>query len=673
LINHRTLPLLTIQAVIIMVALVSCRSKPEPSTATPDLAEHPAPTAETNAASEEEGEPPELVTIEVTRVIVENELVVVTPEPAEEEEEPKELVVCISEEPETLYPYGLRNTSTTATHVLQGVYEASFTNREFDYQARGLEKMPSLADDDAVLSVVLVDEGDVVVDSDGDVVTLREEVRVIDATGEEVSFEGTPLEMNQLVVSFSLKPMIWSDGTPITADDSVFSFELASDPHTPIPKNLIARTHSYEATGDLSLEWTGVPGFYDRSYFTNIWTPFPRHYWGEISAEELLEADVSTRRPLSSGPFVISEWIPGDQIVLVKNENYYLANEGLPLVDIVRFVFVPNSSQQIASLLSGQCDIATQDGISVSDIPSLLEAEENGLLTPYQQIGTVFEHVDFGINPVNEYMTERPDWFEDVRVRKAFTMCTDRQRMVDELLHSQSEVIHSYIPGTHPLYPEDATEWPYDPVAANELLDSAGFADIDEDGIRNDPRTGSKFKVKLLSSIGNEIAENVAFRIQDDLIRCGIEVVPEFLTNDEYYADGPEGPLFGRRFDLAAFPWLISTEPNCALYLSTRIPGEENAWNRSFNNQTGFVNEDFDAACSTALSILPGMPGYEENHQQAMRVWSEELPIIPLFMRVKVAASRPEVKNLNLDPTQPSELWNLYEIDIVDTDDSSSP
>jgi len=240
LINHRTLPLLKIQAVIIMVALVSCRSKPEPSTATPDLADHPAPTTETNAASEEEGDPPELVTVEVTRVIVENELVVVTSEPAEEEEEPKELVVCISEEPETLYPYGLRNTSTTATHVLQGVYEASFTNRAFDYQARGLEKMPSLADDDAVLSVVLVDEGDVVVDSDGDVVTLREGVRVIDATGEEVSFEGTPLEMNQLVVSFSLKPMIWSDGTPITADDSVFSFELASDPHTPIPKNLIA-------------------------------------------------------------------------------------------------------------------------------------------------------------------------------------------------------------------------------------------------------------------------------------------------------------------------------------------------------------------------------------------------------------------------------------------------
>jgi peptide/nickel transport system substrate-binding protein len=649
-----------------MSVLISCRSKPESSTQTPEIAYQPTSTAAINATPEEGEEPPEPVTIEVTRVIVENELVVVTPEAVEEEEKPKELVVCISEEPETLYPYGLRNTTTTATHVLQGVYEALFTNRAFDYQARAIEKIPSLADGDAVFKVVLVNEGDVVVDADGDVVTLREGFSVIDVNGEEVVFDGTPLEMNQLVVSFSLQPMNWSDGTPITADDSVYSFELASDPHTPIPKNLIARTHSYEATGDLSLEWTGVPGFYDRSYFTNVWMPFPRHYWGEIPAEELLKADESTKRPLSSGPFVVSEWAPGDQIVLVKNENYYLADEGLPLVDTVRFVFVPNSSQQIASLLSGQCDIATQDGISAADIPSLLEAEENGLLIPYQQIGTVFEHVDFGINPVNEYMTERPDWFEDVRVRKAFTMCTDRQRMVDELLHGQSEVIHAYIPGMHPLYPEDATEWPYDPVAANEILDSAGFADIDEDGIRNDPRTNSEFKVKLLSSIGNEIAENVAFRMQEDLSRCGIEVVPEFLTNEAYYADGPEGPLFGRQFDLAAFPWLISTEPNCALYLSSRIPGEDNAWNRGFNNQTGFVDEEFDAACNAALSVLPGMPGYEENHRQAIRVWSEQLPIIPLFMRLKVAASRPEVQNMSLDPTQPSELWNLYEIDIVE-------
>ncbi|MFN2190013.1 MAG: ABC transporter substrate-binding protein, partial [Candidatus Promineifilaceae bacterium] len=434
--------------------------------------------------------------------------------------------------------------------------------------------------------------------------------------------------------------------------------------HTPVPKTLIARTESYEAVDESTLEWTGVPGFNDRSYNTNIWVPYPRHYWGEISAEELLEDEIATRRPLSSGPFVVEEWVPGEYIEISRNEHYYLAEEGYPKVDKVRFVFVPNSSQQIASLLSGQCEIATQDGLLTSDLPSLLEAEKSGLLSLYRQIGTVFEHVDFGINPIEEYQTERPDWFEDARVRQAITMCTDRQRMVDELLYGQSEVINAYVPNSHPLYPADAREWPFDPEAANRLLDEAGYIDFDEDGIRNDPRTNSVFKVNLLSPIGNQIAENVAFRLKEDLAQCGIEVIPEFLTNEEYYADGPEGPLFGRRFDLAAFPWLISTEPNCSLYLSSRIPGPSNAWNRNFNNQTGFVNEEFDAACEGALSVLPGMPGYEESHREAIRIWTEQLPIIPLFMRLRVSASNPSIQNLSLDPTQPSELWNLFEIDI---------
>jgi peptide/nickel transport system substrate-binding protein len=662
--RRRTLPLLAVNAALITTVLISCRSKPEAATQTAPTVQQPTATLEVGDLSDDEEEPPSPVAIEVTRVVVATAVIVVTPEPIVEEPEPKELVVCITEEPETLYPYGYRGASTGATHVNHGIYESLITNRSFEFQARGIEKIPSLADGDAYFKNVVVTDGDTVVDVDGDVVALREGVKIYNLSGEEIVYDGIPTVMTQMVVTFTLQPMTWSDGVPVSADDSVFSFELASDPHTPIPKNLIAQTQSYDATGDLTLEWTGVPGFFDRSYFTNIWSPYPRHYWGDISPEELLEADVSSRRPLSSGPFVLSEWTDGEQIVLVRNENYYRADQGLPVLDSVRFVFVPSSSQLIASLLSGQCDIATQEGITTSDVPSLMDAYDSGLIVPYSQIGTVFEHVDFGINPVEEYASERRDWFEDVRVRRAIVMCIDRQSMVDDLLFGQSELIHAYVPSMHPLYPENTTEWPYDPAAANVLLDDARFIDSDEDGIRNDPQTNSVFKVKLLGSIGNDMAEKVAYRIRDDLVQCGIEVVPEFLSNETYFADGPEGPLFGRRFDMGAFPWLISTEPNCALYLSSRIPGQENAWNRGYNNETGFINDEFDAACNAALSALPGMPEYEEHHREALRIWSEQVPTIPLFMRLRFAASRPEVLNFKLDPTQPSELWNLYELDI---------
>lgn len=208
------------------------------------------------------------------------------------------------------------------------------------------------------------------------------------------------------------------------------------------------------------------------------------------------------------------------------------------------------------------------------------------------------------------------------------------------------------------------TLWPHDVAAANVLLDQAGFADADEDGLREDQLSGTPFKVNLLSSTGNEMGERIAAIFQESLAECMVEIEVTFLNSDQYFADGPDGPLFGRQFDLAAFPWLISDVPNCSLYLSSQIPGPSNGWNRNFNNETGFTNSEFDAACNAALSALPGTSEYEQYHHEALRIWSEQMPIIPLFMRLKVAAARPSIENFVVDPTQRSELWNLYEIDV---------
>ena len=136
---------------------------------------------------------------------------------------------------------------------------------------------------------------------------------------------------------------------------------------------------------------------------------------------------------------------------------------------------------------------------------------------PYFQSGTVFEHIDFGINPVEQHASQRADWFEDARVRQAFLLCTDRQRIVDDLFFGRAEIIHAYVPSIHPLFPDDAALWPYDVAAANELLDSAGFLDTDDDGVREDPGLGGPFKVSLLSPIGNANAEQIANILSENL------------------------------------------------------------------------------------------------------------------------------------------------------------
>ncbi|MCB8944744.1 MAG: peptide ABC transporter substrate-binding protein [Ardenticatenaceae bacterium] len=602
-------------------------------------------------------------TVEVTRVVVETIVTETADPPMPTPDEPPMLVICQRQEPTSLYWYGDR--SLAATAVYHALYENSYTNLSFGYQAQALVKLPSLADGDAVLQGVAVSEGATVVGANGNVTTLQMGTAVINATGETVVFEGTPIAMNQLVVEFVMKPTVWADGEPVTADDSVYSFELASDPDTPGDKFLVARTAVYEATGALSTRWTGLPGFLDDTYFLNFRRPLPRHAWGEFSATELLAAEMSNRLPLGDGPYQIVEWVAGNHMLLQRNPHYYRAAEGLPQMDTVMYRFIPENNQLVAQLLAGQCDIVTYEGIDVGQTPFFLEAEASGMLTPYFQIGTVWEHLDFSINPESRYGSTRPDWFEDVRVRQAVAMCLDREGMVAEVFYGRSQVMHSYLPEVHPLFADDVTRWPYDVAAANALLDEV-YPDVDGDGVRESAILEQAFVVTLQTTSGNEMRQRVAQWVQRDLRDCGLEVEVLYLTPDDLFADGPDGPLFGRRFDLAAFGWPMGMMPTCDFYLAAQIPTPENGW--SGENEVGWINEAFDAACLGAMQALPGTADYAALHQTAQRIFAEQLPVVPLFPRLKAAVTRPSVCNFRLDPTQPSELFNIYEIGVGNCD-----
>ncbi len=620
-------------------------------------------------------------TVTVTRIVVETAvpqtiLVAATAEPEEtatvEPAPRKDLVVCTAQEPVTLYPYS--STMPVETAVLHAIYENDFTTLSYEIQPQGLTAIPSLNGDGVVWRPVIVQTGDAVVNADGEVVSLVEGTRIITAVGEEAVFDGTPLPMNQLEVTFTMQPRTWADGEPVTAADSVYSFHLDANPDTPTSKFMTARTAAYEAVGDLSVRWVGLPGFNDAGYATRFWRPLPRHLWEQFTAVDLLNQQESSRLPIGDGPFKLVEWVAGDHIRLEPNPHYYRAEAGLPYLDSVTFLFIPDPNKLINSLLSGQCDIVTPDDLDVSQIPLLLAAETSGLIQSYFQTGTVYEHIDFGVNSWGNYgdARGRPDWFEDVRVRQAMTMCTDRQKMVDDILYGRTQLIHSYIPSNHPLYPPDLIQWPYDVQSANKLLDDAGYLDTNGDGLREDPATGAPFRVTL-GAVANEMQQQIAQQFQDNMRDCGIKINSYFLPTDEWYANGPDGILFGRRFDLGEFAWMAEREPACFLYTSWEITGPDTEKNRATGqpytgwnaaNETGWWHPDFDTACQTARHFLPGQSAYEEAHQQAQRIFAQNLPVIPLFLRLKISAAQPSIRGYQINPTQPSALWNLYEIDI---------
>jgi peptide/nickel transport system substrate-binding protein len=618
---------------------------------------------------------------------------VVTPTP--EPEGPRTLVICQGQEPDTLYPWA--GTMLAKGQILEAISEGSWNGIDtnaFSYQGVILEKLPSLADGDAILSVVTVSEGDVVVDVNGDVVSLdpTAEILLIPAGGgDPILYEGGDFEMDQLSATFTLLPdLLWSDGTPLTASDSVYTFKLLTDPDTPQAKFNLERTASYEAVDDLTILWTGLPGFLDSEYYTNFWGPSPEHVWGKYTPAELIEAEESSRSPLGYGAYIIDEWVPGDYVSLRKNPNYFRASEGLPVFDRVVYRFVgENSNTNIASVLSGECDIVDQTSGLDDQSELLLELQATDQLEATFVTGTVWEHIDFGIQPVDyddgyTKGVDRPDFFSDVRTRQAFILCMDRKSVVDTILFGQSIVIDTYLPPQHPLFNDQVIVYPFDPDAGSKLLEEAGWFDHDNDtttpriafgvdGVQN----GTPLSVSY-ETTNSSLRQQVTAIIQQSLGQCGIETVIQLYPASEWFADGPEGKLFGRRFDLGEFAWLTGIQPPCDLYLSSLVAGPEGEiWvsiqdgeERTFGisgwggqNNPGYANVEYDIACSTALGSLPGQPEYGAAHLEAQAIFAEEVPAAPLFLRLKLAATRPDMCNFIMDPTANSEFWNIEEFD----------
>ncbi len=602
-----------------------------------------------------------------------------TPTPKPTEPLLDTLVICLGSEPDTLYPYG--GSMLVSSQVWEAVYDGPIDNRSFSYQAVILEKLPSLADGDAVINVVTVHEGDFVVDAEGELITLTagagQRIKPAGCNNADcaVDYTGGDAEMDQMVVTFTLLPgLTWSDGTPLTASDSLYSFNLNEDPDTPASVFVNERTALYEALDEVTNVWTGLPGYLDSTYFINFWTPYPEHIWGQLSARELLEAEESSRSPMGWGPYVIEEWVAGESITLSRNANYFRADEGLPRFQNLIYRFVGEDSESnIQALLSGECDIVDQTANLSDEMEQLIELDDAGQLNANFVTGTVWEHADFGITPrsydngFSLAAGDRPNYFGDARTRRAIAMCMDRQAVVDTVLFGQSTVVHTYLPPQHPLFNANTAQYPFDVAAGSALLEEVGWRDDNGDGIREAHGIeglpdGARLSFNYSTTTATQRVAVVKILVAS-LKQCKIEAKPAHYAAGDFFADGPGGRIFGRLFDMGQFAWLTGVQPPCDLWMTDQIPGptDEGFCGWGCSNNTGYSDPAFDAACTEAQNSLPGQDSYFENHMLAQEIFADQLPVIPLYLRLKLAATRPDMCNFIMDPTATSEMWNIEE------------
>jgi peptide/nickel transport system substrate-binding protein len=603
-------------------------------------------------------------------------VVVATPVPATAvPDQPKVMVVCMAQEPQTLYT--LSESALVKSAVLEAVYDWGLDARSYDYQAVGIVEVPSQDNGLAKVEEVTVAEGDMVYDAATDaVVPLAAGVTLNQVEGDPVVYESGDATTVQQTVSWTLVDGItWEDGTPMTTDDILFAWEVASSPDSPNVKYTIERTASYTAQDDKTWTWVSLPGYQSGTFFLDaLVNPLPKHVYGEggsnpLSPAEMLEDEGVNRDPLAFGPFVVDEWIAGDSITLSKNPTYYRASEGLPHLDTLIYRFIGDTNALIAQLASGECDMGTQDAAFEGSLPLIRQFEAQGIMAPQVVAGTVFEHVDFNMLPVDSYagaaatLTDSSGGllFQNVDFRKAIAHCLDRQAIVDQTTNGAAVVQHTYTASDHPLYAgdENVTIYEFDPAKGLELLAGLGYTDSDGDGVLNDA-AGNKLAF-IHSTRTNPLREKVTQVVQAQLKEnCQIETTIS-LQGGEFFADGPDGPVFGRQFDLGEFAWLTGVQPPCDLYIASQIPNEVNGWGAA--NDTGFNNVDFDTACNAALQTLDETERAAQ-HAVAMKIFTDNLPSIPLFARAKILVTRPNVSGAIMDPTANSELWNVENFDV---------
>jgi peptide/nickel transport system substrate-binding protein len=288
----------------------------------------------------------------------------------------------------------------------------------------------------------------------------------------------------------------WHDGTPFTADDVVFSFDitLAEDTLSPRRGAVMEMLESYEAVDDHTVRFVAQDRF--ATFLENtvgLVAIMPRHIWEDVPAADWGSDPGSTgqdpSRVVGTGPFRFVEWVTGSNVTLEKNEDYW-DQDFVPVIDTFTFRVIPEASSQTQALITGEIDYGE---VSFTDAPSLLDNPDLQII-PYDTLGVNW----FAANQD----PSRTELFTDVRVRQALMYALDRDLLSEQVYNGYA----IRADGTQPVLsiayrPEQInTIYNYDPEMAMQLLDEAGWVDEDGDGIRE--KDGVSFTFECIFSEG---------------------------------------------------------------------------------------------------------------------------------------------------------------------------
>jgi peptide/nickel transport system substrate-binding protein len=431
----------------------------------------------------------------------------------------------------------------------------------------------------------------------------------------------TPDGKPGIAVTYRIHPDAkWGDGTPVSADDVVFSWEVGRHPKSGVGNielyrslykidvvdaktvtlHFDKRTFEYNSLSGLDI----LPAHLERAAFAN-----PQEY----RHRTLYDTD-STNPGLYYGPYRITGVTAGSHLVLEPNPSWWGEPPALKRI-VVRAI--ENTAALEANLLSGGIDmIAGELGLSIEQAVAFERRHGRRFQVIYKP-GLVYEHIDLNLdNPM----------LKDGRVRQALIHAIDRDAISQRLFDGKQPVAHS---GVNPLdwvHADDTPRYAYNPKRAAALLDAAGWSAM-RGGVRHNA-AGEKLSLELMTTAGNRTRELVQQVLQSQWAEAGIAVRIRNQPPRVFFGETVTRRRFGA---MAMFAWISAPEsvPRTTLH-STHIPTEANNW--AGQNYTGYVSDAMDALIEK-IEIELDRDTRAGLWRDLQHRYATDLPAIPLYFR----------------------------------------
>jgi peptide/nickel transport system substrate-binding protein len=439
--------------------------------------------------------------------------------------------------------------------------------------------------------------------------------------------------------TFHLRPgMHWSDGQPLTAEDVDYTWRLWNNPNFGA---LFITAVNDIASASVSVDKLQITFHLKQPFapFLAYWTdgfygPLPKHHFASMDPAAILKSPENLHPTVVSGPFQISEAVPGDHYALTRNPRYYQASQGLPYLEKLSIRITPNQNTILKDLQVGSIDSAFF--LDVSQVESYKQLASYRLFADPNAAG--FEALYFNFhNPVLRQHRE---------VRQAMAMAVDQQpliRVARRGLASQLCTEHPrlYTPG----YQADAPCPKFDLASAKKLLDAHGWV-LGPDGVRT--RDGQRLEFQYSTTAGNLWRQDDELINQQNFAKIGIKVDIRNYPASSFgaiLADGKPGI-----YDIAEFENIVGYDPDD----STLFP-----CSTAFTF-TSYCNPELDKLYQQELATVDPI-ARQRIFNAIHQIELTDFPMIVEFAVPDIAMSKLVTRNYRPSALGQGEMINVWE------------